>query len=61
MYGAKFAGKPIERFADDFISPVVLVGPENSKQYYLNSRAALLSYKLGISSENQTKSENIEV
>ena len=60
-YGAIFAGKPIERFADDFISPVVLVGPDNPKQYYLNSRAALLSYKLGISTENSTKSEKVEV
>lgn len=60
-YGARFADKPIEKFADDFISPVILVGPENPKQYYLNSRAALLSYKLGISTENRTKSEGVEV
>jgi len=60
-YGARFADKPIEKFADDFISPVILVGPENPKQYYLNSRAVLLSYKLGISTENWTKPEKLEV
>jgi len=60
-YGAKFTGKPIEKFADDFISPVILVGPDDPGQYYLNSRAGLLSYKLGISTENRTKSEEIEV
>jgi hypothetical protein len=59
-YGAKFTDKPIEKFADDFISPVILVGPENPKQYFLNSRASLLSSKLGISPENWTKSEKIE-
>jgi len=60
-HGATFTGKPIVKFADDFISPVILVGPENPKQYYMNSRAALLSYKLGISTENRTKSEKFEV
>ena len=59
-YGVRFSGKPIEKFANDFISPVVLVGPENPKQYFLNSRAALLSYKLGISSENHTKWQKVE-
>jgi len=60
-YSAKFTSKPIEKFADDFISPVILVGPDDPGQYYLNSRAGLLSYKLGISTENRTKSEEIEV
>ena len=59
--GAEFTSKPIKKFAEDFISPVILVGPQDSKQYYLNSRSALLSYKLGISTENMTKSEKIEV
>jgi hypothetical protein len=60
-YGARFAGKPIEKFANDFISPVVLVGPENPRQYFLNSRADLLSYKLGISSEDRTKWEKARI
>jgi hypothetical protein len=60
-YGASFTGKPIEKFADEFISPVILVGPENPKQYYQNSRAALLSYKLDISTKNMTKSEGVEL
>lgn len=59
--GAEFTGKPIKKFADEFISPVILVGPEDSKQYYLNSRSSLLSYKLGISTEDKTKSKEIEV
>lgn len=43
---ASFAGRPIEEFADQFVCPVVLVGPEAADQYRLNSRAALISEKL---------------
>jgi len=60
-YGARFADKPIEKFADEFISPVILIGPENPKQCYLNTQAALLSYKLGILTENWTKSEEVGI
>lgn len=49
--GAFFAKKPIEEFASNFISPVILVGPDDPKQFYLNSQAELLSFKLGISNE----------
>ena len=49
--GAIFGSKPIEKFANDFISPVILVGPENPKQFYLNSQAALLSSELGMMDE----------
>ena len=47
-HGASFAGHPIEEFADDFISPVVLVGPDRPDQYRLNSRAALIADQLGL-------------
>lgn len=46
--GAVFVRKPIEEFASDFISPVILVGPKYSDQLCLNSQAALLAFKLGI-------------
>lgn len=49
--GAVFAKKPIEEFANNFISPVILVGPDDPTQYYLNHQAELLSFNLGISNE----------
>jgi hypothetical protein len=45
---ARFARKPIDEFADSFVCPVILVGPENPDQFRLNSRAALWVDKLGI-------------
>ena len=43
-----FSRKPIDEFADSFICPVVLVGPDSSEEIHLNSRAALLVDRLGI-------------
>jgi hypothetical protein len=43
-----FCGKPIEEFANDFVCPVVLVGPCRPNQFSLNSSAALLVDKLDI-------------
>jgi len=48
---AKFAGYPIEEFANDFICPVILVGPEHPDQFRLNSRAALIVSRLGLPNE----------
>ena len=45
---AKFAGKPIEEFADSFVCPVVLVGPDHPQQFHLNGGAALITEKLGL-------------
>jgi len=53
--GAVFARKPIEEFASDFISPVILVGPKYSDQLCLNKQASLLSFELGIPEEKYTK------
>ena len=44
--GAYFADKPIEEFADNFISPVILVGPDTQDQLFFNSRATLISQNL---------------
>jgi len=49
--GAVFVRKPIEEFANDFISPVILVGPKNPQQLCLNRQAALLTFKLGIAND----------
>lgn len=38
-----FSGKPIELFADSFICPVIIVGPDEPNQLHLNSSAGLLS------------------
>ena len=43
-----FAGKPITEFAHAFVSPTVLVGPEKPDQIHLNSRAAMITDKLGL-------------
>jgi hypothetical protein len=45
---ARFAGKPIEDFAESFVCPVVLVGPDHRRQFHLNGGAALISEKLGL-------------
>ena len=49
--GAFFARKPIEEFADSFISPVILVGPDKPDQLFFNSRASLISQNLGLNEE----------
>ena len=49
--GVNFAGKPIEEFAESFISPVILIGPKNPEQFYFNKQATLLMNKLGIKKE----------
>jgi hypothetical protein len=53
--GAIFVRKPIEEFANDFISPVILVGPKNPNQLCLNNQAALLAIELEIQDEKYTK------
>ena len=45
---ARFGKKPIEEFAESFICPVILVGPDRSDRYHLNSRAALIAEPLGL-------------
>lgn len=45
---AVFAGKPIGEFADSFVCPLVLVGPDHPDQYHLNSRAELIARKLNL-------------
>lgn len=45
---ATFADKPIREFAESFISPVILVGPDSPDELYLNKPAALLAHKLGL-------------
>jgi len=55
--GAFFAKKPIEEFANNFISPVILVGPESPEHLCLNNQTTLLSYKLGFSDKKFSKCE----
>jgi hypothetical protein len=45
---ATFSGKPIEEFANSFICPVVLVGPDSAEEFHFNRAAALISQKLGV-------------
>jgi len=53
---ATFAGKPIRDFADSFISPVVLVGPDSPDELYLNSQAKLISEQLHLPERAYQKS-----
>lgn len=46
---AVFGKRSLEEFADLFISPVVLVGPQRREQIHLNSRAALIVDQLELS------------
>lgn len=55
--GVYFGKKPIEEFADSFISPVILVGPDRPEQLFFNSRASLLAPNLGLDKEKWRKSE----
>jgi hypothetical protein len=56
---ATFGGRLIEEFAEAFISPVVLVGPNYPDQYRLNSRAALISDKLELETREWTQIKKI--
>lgn len=55
--GILFAGRPIEDFSSSFISPVVLVGPDDPAQLSLNSGAAMLAPVLGLNEEKWLRSE----
>lgn len=47
-WDARFAGKSMEEFAESFVCPVVLVGPEHPRHFHLNGTAVLISDKLGL-------------
>ena len=49
---AYFAGKPIMDFANSFISPVILVGPDSPEEIHLNQQANLLAERLGLKADN---------
>lgn len=48
--GATFGRRLVEEFAEAFICPVVLVGPERPDQFHLNNPARLIVEKLGLES-----------
>jgi hypothetical protein len=47
-YRVNFAGKPLEEFADEFVCPVVLIGPSSPTEIRLNSPARLIADTLGL-------------
>jgi hypothetical protein len=49
-YNASFGGKILEDFADEFVCPVVLIGPSASTEFRLNSPARLIADRLGLPS-----------
>jgi hypothetical protein len=56
---AEFGGRPIEEFAEAFVCPVVLVGPDKPNQFHLNKQAALLVSKLGLENDSWNIIERI--
>jgi hypothetical protein len=50
--GVNFGRNPIEKFAEAFICPVVLVGPDSPDHLHLNSRAEMISSKLCLENKN---------
>ncbi len=56
-WGASFAGKPIEEFANSFVCPIVLVGPDNPQQIHLNRPATILPDRLGLSESSWRRIE----
>ena len=58
---ATFGNRSIEQFAEAFICPVVLVGPDSPDQFRLNSRAALISKQLGFEGTAWSTLQNISV
>jgi hypothetical protein len=48
---AMFGQRPIEEFAENFICPVVLVGPDRADRFRLNSQAGLIAEHLGLSKQ----------
>ncbi len=47
-----FGRRPIEEFAESFICPVVLVGPDRPDQFRLNSQAEMIVDKLELQPDN---------
>lgn len=56
---AMFGGRQIETFAEAFVCPVVLVGPDRPDQFHLNKQAALIIDKLEIEKNNWKTIEKI--
>ena len=56
---ATFAGRPIQEFAESFVCPVVLVGPNEPRQFLLNDGAALIRDKLGLPGGSWSKIEPV--
>ena len=50
--GVRFGRLPIEEFAESFVCPVVLVGPDSPDNIILNSRAAMMKSKLCLDNKN---------
>jgi hypothetical protein len=53
----EFAGKPIDEFANSFVCPVILVGPDRPDQFSLNSSAALRSDRIPVPADSWRRIE----
>ncbi len=56
-----FGGRPIEEFANAFVCPVVLVGPDSPQQYRLNRPAALIADELGLTHSTCVPDARLEI
>lgn len=59
--GATFGRRPIEEFAEAFVCPVVLVGPERPDRFQLNSPARLIVDQLGLESHTWSLLDRLPV
>ena len=50
-FGATFGDRLLTEFADGFVCPVVLVGPDDETELALNEPARLMAYRLGLDDE----------
>jgi hypothetical protein len=57
--GVTFAGRAIEEFANQFVCPVVLVGPSRPRQFHINSRADLIVEKLELPNGGYTTIQQV--
>jgi len=49
--GATFGGRTIDEFANAFVCPVVLVGPQSPEELHVNRPAALMADRLGLTTD----------
>lgn len=58
---ATFGERLLTEFADDFVCPVILVGPDAETELTLNEPARLMAYRLGLDDEDYSDVKSIRL